>query len=379
MVSPYAGTRVKGAYSPVIGMHKHDYIMLMAHKAQVAGADFLYGASFNDFLYDDNGKICGITYMHDGNMIDVSAKIVADCSGIPSVARTKLPSDSVVENFELTTMDILYVVLYYVKYKDETLNPTDLNGFFMQYKSWFAPAGEGYDGLIGIGAFGSYEYAEKIFKQDFYVNAKIPEYTLLKTEKGMTPYHRNLFSSVDDGFIAMGDAAFLTKPTCGEGCTSSLVHGEIAADVIGELIKQGKPLTKENLWSINTRYMRGQGKEFDSMRALLKGVVTISYDEAEYLFNNGILFSEKILGGIDNGLNLGIGDIFKIIIGIIKGICTKQLRISTIKNLIKALSDSGKVTKLYDSYPETIEGFSEWKEKVQNLWQSIGKVSDPVE
>lgn len=378
MVSPYAGTRVKGAYSPVIGMHKHDYIMLMAHKAQVVGAEFLYGASFTDFIYDDSNKICGITYMHDGNVCEISAKLVADCSGIPSVARTKLPDSSVVENFNLTPMDILYVVLYYVNYKNEAINPTDLNGFFMQYKSWFAPAGEGYDGLIGIGAFGSYNEAERIFKEDFYVNAQIPEYELLKTEKGMTPYHRNLFSTVDDGFIAMGDAAFLTKPTCGEGCTSSLVHGEIAAEVIGSLIKQGKPLTKENMWSINTQYMRGQGKEFDSMRALLKGVVTISYDEAEYLFNNGILFSDKILGGIDDGLKLGICDIFKILFGILKGICTKKLGVSTIKNLIKALSDSGKVTKLYGTYPETTDGFDQWKEKAQNLWQSIGKVSDPV-
>lgn len=379
MVSPYANTKIPGGYSPVIGMHKHDYIMLMAQQAKNAGAEFVYGASFTGFLYDENDKICGVKYKTKKSTRKVYCKLVADCSGIPSVARRKLPVSSAVENAPLTNKDILYVVLYYVTYNDKSINPADLNGFFMQYKSWFAPAGEGYDGLMGIGAFFSYDYAEAVFEEHFKKNAKVPEYTLLKTEKGMTPYHRNLTSTVDDGFIAMGDAAFLTKPTCGEGCTSSLVHGEIAVDVIGNLLKAGKPLTKENMWSINTRYMRGQGKEFDSMRALLKGVITISYNEAEYMFNNDILFSEKILGGIDDGLNLSGADIAKIVGGIGKGIATKKINIETVKNLLKALSYSDAITKLYDTYPDSYSGHAAWKAKADKLWCEIGKLSDIVD
>lgn len=379
MSSPYGKTRIKGGYAPVIGMHKHDYIMFMAELAKQAGAEILYGTSFVDFILDENNRIIGAKVKTKDGEQEIFAKLVADCSGIPSVARTKLPNTSVVENFPLTPKDILYVVLYYVTYNDKSINPADLNGFYMQYKSWFAPAGEGYDGLMGIGAFYSYAYAEAVFTEHFSRNANIPEYTLLKTEKGMTPYHRTLYSTVEDGFIAMGDTAFLTKPTCGEGCTSSLFHGEIAAEVISKLLKDGKPLTKENMWSINTRYMRSQGKEFDSMRALLKGVITISYDEAEYLFNNGILFSQKILGGINDGLNLGVGDIATIVGGIIKGIVKRKIKISTVKGLLKALGQSDSVTKLYATYPETFEGFAEWKQKADKLWAEIGKLSDIID
>lgn len=379
MVSPYGKTRIKGGYAPVIGMHKHDYIMFMAELANNAGAEIIYGASFVDFIYDENKKIIGAKVKTENGVEETYSKLVADCSGIPSVARTKLSASSVVESFPLTPKDILYVVLYYVTYNDKSINPTDLDGFYMQYKSWFAPAGEDYDGLMGIGAFFSYKYAEAVFEEHFKKKANVPEYTLLKTEKGMTPYHRTLYSTVDDGFIAMGDAAFLTKPTCGEGCTSSLVHGGIAAEVIGGLLKAGKELTKENMWSINTRYMRGQGKEFDSMRALLKGVITISYDEAEYLFNNGILFSQKILGGINDGLNLGASDIATIVGGIIKGIAKGKIKASTVKNLVKALMQSGEVTKLYQAYPETIDGFADWKQKADKLWTKIGKLSDIVD
>ena len=151
---------------------------------------------------------------------------------------------------------------------------------------------------------------------------------------------------------------------------------EIAAEVISGLLKAGKPLTKENMWSINTRYMRSQGKEFDSMRALLKGVITISYDEAEYMFNNDLLFSNKILGNIDDGLNLGAKDIAHIVGGIIKGVATGKLKMKTIKNLVNALGQSDKVTKLYDTYPESFDGFAEWKTKAEALWKEIGKLSE---
>lgn len=376
MFSPYGKYSVKGAPSPVIGLHKHDYIMFMAELAKKQGAQIVYDASFSDFIYDENNKIIGAKYKTEDGEKEAFAKIVADCSGIPSVARTKLPDSSVVENFKLTPKDILYVVLYYVTYKEKTVNARELDGFYMQYKSWSAPAGKGYDSILGIGGSYSYEYAEEVFNTQFMKNAKHPEYTVQKVEKGRTPYHRSVYSFVDDSFIVMGDAACLTKPTCGEGCTSSLVQGEIAVDVISKLLKEEKPLTKENMWSINKRYMIAQGKDFDSMRPLLMGVVTIDFDEAEYLFANDVLFSKKILGGMDDGLNLGFKDIAEIIGGIIKGIVKGKIRVSTVKNLLKGLKQSGDVGKLYNNYPATFDGFEEWKNQADALWNSIGSLAD---
>ena len=376
MFSPYGKYKIPGGVSPVIGLHKHDYIMFMADLAKEQGAEIIYGASFSDFIYDENNKIIGAKYITEDGEKEAFAKLVADCSGIPSVARRKLPSASVVENFKLTPKDILYVVLYYVTYNDKKVNARDLDGFYMQYKSWSAPAGKGYDSILGIGGSYSYEYAEEIFNTYFMKNAKHPEYTVQKVEKGMTPYHRSVYSFVEDGFIVMGDAACLTKPTCGEGCTSSLVQGEIAVDVISKLLKENKELTKENMWSVNKRYMTAQGKEFDSMRPLLMGVVTISYDEAEYLFANDILFSKKILGGMNEGLNLDAKDIAKIVGGIIKGIATKNIKPATVKSLLKGLKQSGDVGKLYDNYPATFDGFAEWKKQADALWNSIGSLAD---
>ncbi len=381
MVSPYGNYPKACAEAPVIGLHKHDYIMAMAERAKKAGADIIYGASFIDFIYNENNQIIGAKYTTDDGEKEAYARIVADCSGIPAIARTKLPDTSVVGNFKLTNKDILYVVLYYAEYLKKDFDPRELDGFFLSYKSWSAPSDNPNGAILGIGAFYGYDYAEEIFKEDFMKNVKFPEYKVERVEKGMTPYHTSVYSLVDDGFIALGDAACHTKPTCGEGCTSSLVAGEIAVEVISNLLKSDKFLTKERMWSINKRYMTAQGKDFDSMRPLLMGIISLGYDEAEYLFKNDIMFSEKILGGMDTGLVLDGNDIAGIVKGIVSGIASKNISVTSIAKLVKGLMYSTQVGTLYDNYPVTYEDFPEWKAKADKLWAEIGPVAntcDPV-
>ena len=376
MISPYGTICKQGADAPVIGLHKHDYIMLMAEKAKSHGAEIIYGAAFTDFIYG-HGKIVGAKYKTADGEQEVFAKIVADCSGIPSVARTKLPGMSAVCNFKLTPRDIFYVVLYYIKYTDKNINPRDLDGFFMQYKSWSAPACKDYDAILGIGGSYSYDYSEEIFNAHYMRNVRYPEYTVEKVEKGMTPYHRSVYSFVDDGFIVMGDAACLTKPTCGEGCTSSLVQAEIAVDVISTLLKEKLPLSKENMWSINKRYMDAQGKDFDFMRPLLMGIVTLNYDEAEYMFEKEIIFSDALFSGMaGDDLNLKPADVAKWFAGIAKGVANKKIRASAVGKVIKGLKQALEVAALYEKYPETPHGFDEWKAKADKKWTEIGSLAD---
>ncbi len=373
--SPF-GNYSKYGNDVVVGMHKHEFIMKMNRQAEAAGAEIIYGAAFSDFLKDEKGNIIGAKYITDEGEQQVEAQLVADCTGIPSAARRKLPDNAYVENFALKPEDIFHVVLYYAVYEDEKINPLDLHGFFMQYKAWSAPSGNDHGAILGVGASYSYEYAEEIFNRDLKKNVPWPKYTVEKVEKGKTPYHRTLYSFVDDGFIAMGDTAFLTKPTCGEGCTSSLYQAEIAVEVISKLLKEGKPLTKENMWSINKRYFKVQGKDFDALRPLLIGIVGYSYEEAEYLFKNDILFSQKILGGMGQELELTPADIVKIASGIVAGVATGKLKMSNVKKTITGLMQNMEVTKLYDEYPDSPSGYFAWKAKADALWEKIGKIAD---
>ncbi len=376
MLSPYGNYPKKNVPDTIVGLHKHEYIMLMSEYAEKAGAKILYGASFVDFVKDEWGRVAGVKYKTAQGEFEAEAKLVADCSGIPAVARTKMPDDSTVENYKLTPEDIFYVVIYYVVYESPDVDPMALHSSFLNYKAvWSAPSGNPHGAILGIGGNYSYAYSEEIFKQ-WQKNVPWPRYTVEKVEKGMTPYRRSVYSFVDNGFIAMGDAGCMTKPTCGEGCTSSLVQGQIAVDVIDELLKEGKPLTRDNMWPINKKYMDAQGIAFDSMRPLLKGVVSMSYDEAEYMFKKDIIFSTKILGGGGEDLDLTPADIAQLLTGIAAGVAKGKIKTSTVKNIVKGLLNSMEVTNLYKEYPETAEGYWKWKEKADALWEKIGPMTD---
>ena len=174
------------------------------------------------------------------------------------------------------------------------------------------------------------------------------------------------------------DDLFLTKdmPTTGG---SKMLNGDMSlfdAEVISKLLSKGEELTRKNMWSINKRYMVAQGKEFDSMRPLLMGLIKMNFDEAEYLFANDVIFCDKILGGMDDGLNLTVSDVADMVKGIIKGVAKKKISVASIKALLKGLKQSDAVGKLYDAYPESVSGYLEWKEKADALWEEIGTLAD---
>ena len=108
--SPF-GNYSKYGNDVVVGMHKHEFIMKMNRQAEAAGAEIIYGAAFSDFLKDEKGNIIGAKYITDEGEQQVEAQLVADCTGIPSAARRKLPDNAYVENFALKPEDIFHVVL----------------------------------------------------------------------------------------------------------------------------------------------------------------------------------------------------------------------------------------------------------------------------
>lgn len=372
MYSAFGG-HPKPSPTYVIGMHKHDYIVRMNEWAVEAGAEIVYEASFVSCVYDENGKICGVTYEKNGEEITVDCRLVADCSGIPAVVRRSLPDAYGIEKFELTSDDILYVILKYIDFKDKKEEWLKSH-FWIAYKSWIAPS-KGTDALIGIGSCFGFDYAEKVYEQ-FSRNVKLPSHTVKYIERGRTPYHRAPYSFVADGFICMGDAACMTKPNCGEGCTAALVLEDIAIDIASSAMKNGTYPTREALWSINKKYNNTQGKEFAGLMALLTSLIKHSPKANEFLFKHDVIFSKKILGNMSEGLSLDITDYLKTLIFILIGLISGNIKLTEIKNILAGVINSGKLTELYERFPETPDGFDEWVKEAEALWKKAGRIAD---
>ena len=358
----------KKTFVPMVGLHMHEYVLLMNKQAETAGAEFEYSATFTDFIYKDD-KIVGVKYEAEGEEKDAYCKVVVDCSGIPSVARRKLPDSFGMEKFEITPEDMFYVILYYVKFKE-----TPKNTGWPYHKSWIAPSNDKDGKILGIGACHSYEYAEKMFER-FLSDVKLPEYKLIKTERGMTPYTRPPFTLVADNFIAAGDAACLTKPNNGEGITSSMVQLEIVAAVLEETLMVGD-CSKEKLWPINIRYNKEQGADFSSTRAILTKAVSANKKEFEYFFKKDIIFSEKFLNSATVGpeVKVSVKDALHIGFGILGALLIGKLSLKTVKNLVSGLMLGGKIKKHYLNFPVTPVGFEEWSKKALKLWNKVGKM-----
>lgn len=368
------GNYPKPTHNEVIGMHKHSYILRLNDNAVKAGAKIIYGAAFGGFLFDDEGRICGAKYRTADGECGAFASIVADCSGIPSVARTALPDGINAENFVISPRDLFYVILRYVRYPDghEKVIHTDS---YLQYKVWSAPQADEKGAILGVGANLSFDYAEEMFRE-FRKNVPWCSYSVQKTEYGMTPYRRPPYSFVADGFIAMGDAACLTKPNNGEGCTSSLYQAQIAVEVISQALAEGGCLTEERLWSINKRYIEVQGKAFAGTMALLTGAAYLNCEENEYFFKNDIIFSKSIMAGFGNGISISPAEIERTIRLIAAGVATGKIRTELIKRVMQAFKNSVEIKALYSEFPETPEGFDIWRGRADELWEKIGSMAD---
>lgn len=360
-------------FDPMVGLHMHEYTLLMNEWAKAMGAEFEYAATFEDFIYE-NGKIAGFTYLKDGAKEEVYSRCVVDASGIDGIARKKLPGNSTVEAFELQGDDMFYVVLKYVKFNDpDFVYDTSSTGWPF-YKSWLAPQADPNGGILGIGACNSYNQAETIL-DEVIKNIPMPEYTITHTEKGKTPYTRPPYSFVTDNFIVTGDAGCLTKPNNGEGVTSSMVHMEIAADVLDEAIK-ADDLSCENLWKINKIYNEKQGADFASTRALLTKVVKAKKDEFEFFFEKGHDFLQAFLDGAADGpeIKISLGQLLPAAGKILGGILTGKVSFSTLKEAAGGFILGNKLKKHYLAFPSSPEGYNEWVKIADALWAKVGKM-----
>ena len=356
--------------NPVVGLHLHEYTRLLGQRAKEAGAEFFYARECTGFLFDEKGKICGVRTKHAGKEKDFYASLTADCSGMAAALRTRLPDGFPVDNSPLTDEDMFYVILRYVKLK----NPADyLDGstFWASYKAWIAPSGDPTGAIIGIGACHSFDYAEEVFREMEKV-VPLPEYDLLRIERGRTPYTHNPYSMVGDGFFVSGDAANLTKSVNGEGVTSSMVQLRLAVPTLDRALKLGK-VTTDYMWEINRKYNAAQGAEFAMLRALLVGVVNAAgLDEFEYAFESGLV-SDELLNAAA-GAPLSPGVLARASGAFVSGMAKKRIRASTVKAAGAALRNAVEISSHYKNFPVSPEGFGAWKQKADELYRRIGKI-----
>ena len=197
-----------------------NYIQRLIRWADEYGAHFSFETAFEDVLLDEKGAVVGAKLTRGGETITVHTKLVADCSGIPAVVRTKLPDGNVCENFSISAKDMFYVAVHYVSFlKPEKVHIRHTISW-PYYKVWIAPREQKEGAILGVGANISFEYGERCL-QKFLENVKIPDYKIDKTERGAVPYHRPPYSFVADA----GRQCVPDQTEQWRGCHGGVVFG----------------------------------------------------------------------------------------------------------------------------------------------------------
>ncbi|MEA3374696.1 MAG: NAD(P)/FAD-dependent oxidoreductase [Chloroflexota bacterium] len=340
--------------------------------ATLAGAQFIEQAAADDVIVEA-GALAGLGATTGGGELEVRARLVVDCSGIDGAVRTRLPDDLCVENDPISDDDTLFVILQY--WDDiEGDHPTGLN-FYPFHKTFCNPSyGDG--AILGIGQPGGYEQAERVHRE--FLAERFPnQHRLVKRCQGRTPFRRPPYSLVGNGFVVMGDAAFMTKPFSGEGVTSGFTACQIAAEVATAALSKGD-VSRAALWPYNVRYFRDQGAKFAELLAQLPAAAELSRRDVNYLFKRDVIFSGEDFTRMNRDFEVqrSTSEVLSLAVKLVRGVISGQFSAASLKSLLGAMSVSGKLRAAYERYPETPAGFEAWVAEVRPLWEAVGTCTE---
>jgi len=182
---------------------------------------------------------------------------------------------------------------------------------------------------------------------------------------GIVPARRPIDSAVWNGFIAVGDAAFMVNPVHGGGIGSSMTGGFLAAQVITEALENGL-VDEAALWGFNIRYMNNYGAKqaaLDVFRIFLQG---LNNELINYGMAQGLIRSEDLLKtSMGDRLRLNITEkASRFFAGI-----GKPWFLLKLNRTAQLMED---FRQFYVNYP-SFEGFKEWRIRVRAFHEKVHK------
>ncbi len=345
------------------------FIERLQKYAEQAGAEYLFETTCERAVLSRE-RITGIKAVKGAQTFEISAKVVVDASGVDAAVRTTLPKRLGIETEAVKPTEFLYVILQYwedIPAKKTGEFPSGLN-FYPFHKSFINP-GYGDGAIVGIGQPERLQKAEKIQKE--FLAERFPKvaHTLANKTWGRTPFRRPPYSLVGDGFVTVGDAAFMTKPFSGEGVTSGFTACQIAVETIDDAIQKGD-VSKAALWPLNYRYFTDQGAKFAGLFAQVPAAAELSRSDVNYLFKKNVIFWSFDFESMnrDFEVKMGLGRLIVVAAKLIGGRMTGGLSKEGFSALLSAMGAAGKIRKHYEAYPKNPAGLAAWEAQAKKLW-----------
>ncbi len=331
---------------------------------------------FNDWLYErtkdlaqinyetevkcviyENRRICGVE-LTDGTRIN--ADLVIDCGGADSAVRESLPAETGIET-KLDPHCTFQVRRTFFKRNNAAQAPLKSHNLYMRHLgekgiTWCAdyPEDNAVDVLVGrIDELSdeTYNRALNDIKSTFPI---VSDEALYGGELVVIPLRHAAALMVADGYVLLGDSAFMTIPLMGSGMASSM----LGAKILSEVLNGKDDFSKANLYRYQAKYMQEIGGKNSGIDVLKNWMIDISADNLSFLMNKQIIGEKEFSSaGSGNGVQLTFGDIMqKLVAGI--------GHLPMLFNLIGATTKMKKQMAIGKAIP------TEWNETAFKEWQA---------
>ncbi len=354
--------------------------------AEKMGVEFQFD-TYADGLIAEDGFIKGVQCRSakDNSMSKKTAKLVVDATGSASRLRTGLPIKSYIEKEIDKENDMESTGRYILEFEHgaEDITFFDPDYCIIHLDQEIAPGGyawvfpKGKDKMnVGLGVqkrllekrnkkLGREDTLQSLIDEYVRTNPVIKRWKLAEgsEDQGNTkgswqvPVRRQNDCLVGNGYMIVGDAAWMPRPIDAGGIGPAIYASTIAGRVVAEAL-QRNDLSERGLWKFNTEYVRTYGYRMASFEILRRFLQIINNDDLNY----GI---KHFLGQDDiesitrrehpEFKRVGYGNPGRIIWAL--------GRLPLARGLRYAAEKSRKLITHYTNYPSSPDGFEDWHGK----------------
>ncbi|MFA6866352.1 MAG: NAD(P)-binding protein [Clostridia bacterium] len=315
-----------------------------------------------DSLIINNEKVEGIII----NGEEIKADLVIDSSGVLSKFRASLPESFGIEKTPGKGGVFNVVRMFYERNKEFT--PDLKHKIYLKHMgnigiSWFRCDFENeVDVLVGlVDKEIDDNTINKALDDLKKANPALGDKLLHGGDRCVIPVRYPLTKMVGNGYVAIGDSAFMTIPLVGSGMENSIIAGKILA----KTIKNG--VSKENLWNYQVEYFKEVGAENMGIDAIKRWLLRTDSQDLKFLFESGIIGEKELAISGDGGkIELSFKDkLGKLKIG--------YKKIGLLIKLVNALKFIDKATALGNEIPTTYNEIeiNLWQDKVKKFYSKL--------
>ena len=321
--------------------------------------DFRFESPVESLVIED-GRVKGVVVGGE----KVLADLVVDNSGALSKFRASLPKEWKITP-EPDNTEIFVAYRGFHKKTAGVQDPASTNRAYLKHLgedgiSWsiLDPAGTvnvliGRQGKLPKATF---DNAYKALKTS---NPIISDEVVRGGKECIIPIRFPLLRMVGNGYVAIGDAAFMTIPMIGSGIENSMKAGFELASVI---IKK-QSVKKEDLWEYETTYFEKRGAEHLGVDILKRWLLGAKPADIDWLFGKKVV-DEKNMADAATG-HLIILSFKDLLVKATRGIS----RLPLLLKMAAMLGRTKKVAKLGKRSPKVYDekAIDAWTKKVEHL------------